>query len=206
MNMAISKERLEKAFADSVSFSEYLDHAQNHVEEMRDKYANYVLSEKDIDELSGITDEVHVLAISEDWCPDCTATVPLFARVDEAVAPFHLHVLVREPGNGDVGAAYPAGDGRSHIPTYVFFDKDLNELGVFIERPEAISALLDELRADFARQHEEVDPDNFIASLTPELRAQFGQRVSELRRANEELEKKELLQVIKNIAASKVSA
>ncbi|HEX6032096.1 MAG TPA: thioredoxin family protein [Tepidiformaceae bacterium] len=71
--------------------------------------------------------------IGEDWCPDVYRGAPVAARIAEAMG-IEFRFFERDQ-NKDLIADYLNGEFES-IPVLVFFDKDHNELGHFIERPK----------------------------------------------------------------------
>lgn len=75
----------------------------------------------------------HLAVIGEDWCPDVYRGAPVAARIAEAMG-IELRYFERDQ-NKDLIADYLNGEFES-IPVLVFFDKDHNELGHFIERPK----------------------------------------------------------------------
>jgi len=90
-----------------------------------------------------------VLVLAHDWCGDVVANLPLFGKIERETNKLRLHILLRDPDNQDIAAAYLHADGHNHIPTYVFFNQQGEELGVFIERPAEITTLMSGWVADF---------------------------------------------------------
>lgn len=74
-----------------------------------------------------------LLVIGEDWCPDVFRGMPVFARLAEATG-LEMRVLKRDE-NKDVIAEHLNNGEYESIPVAVFYTKDMEEIGEFIERP-----------------------------------------------------------------------
>jgi thiol-disulfide isomerase/thioredoxin len=75
-----------------------------------------------------------VLAIGEAWCPDVVRGMPVIARLCEATG-LDLKIFFRDQNLDIMNEFLYKGEFQS-IPTLVFFDKDLNNLGVWHERAQ----------------------------------------------------------------------
>jgi thioredoxin family protein len=76
--------------------------------------------------------------IAENWCGDVHRNSPLIARIAEAMPSCELRVFFRDQ-NLDLTDCF-LNNGYRSIPIVVFFDKDWNEIGRFIERAHAATA------------------------------------------------------------------
>ncbi|MFC5703382.1 thioredoxin family protein [Cohnella faecalis] len=175
----LSQERRERAFQEAVSFAKFVEEAQVNQRTLTANYEAYAPEERQLDFLNDRQEPVDVLVLAHDWCGDVVANLPLFGKIADRTDKLRLHILNRDPDNQDIADLYKHADGRSHIPTYVFFDQSGQELGVFIERPAEITALLGQWIESFWNEH-------------PELEGR-GKPISELG----ESEKKELLRYLK---------
>ncbi len=71
-----------------------------------------------------------VLALVEDWCPDCHQAIPVLARAAGERARFFFR-----DENPDLREAYRLGEKRI-VPTLVFLDQDFHELARWHGPPE----------------------------------------------------------------------
>ena len=105
---------------------------------------------------SGLTDEgkkafgeiknvKHVMMSAENWCGDVHRNSPLAAHVVEAIPGAELRVFIRDKET-DLRDAY-LNNGYQSIPVVVFFDKDWNEIGRWIERAHAATTKAAQIRA-----------------------------------------------------------
>jgi hypothetical protein len=93
----------------------------------------------------------HVLVFTEDYCADSLNAIPPLLAIAQ-VAPFDLRVLRRDE---DIERMMEiTGDAQPRVPTFLFYDADWNEVGRFVERPEAVNRLdeLDEATVMMLRQ------------------------------------------------------
>src|SRR5215217_5730815 len=93
-----------------------------------------------------------VLVLTEDWCGDSNANLPMVVALARQTGKLDLRILTRE-GNEDIADRYQLADGRNHIPTYIVLDEELGEIGHFIERPAALTEKLGEFRRDWFAAH-----------------------------------------------------
>lgn len=151
----LSAERLQKAFADSLAFEQFVNQAQVNQELLKENFEAFELSGEERALIDAISEPVDVLVLAHDWCGDVVSNLPLFAKIERETGKLKLRILNRDPDNQDLAEAYPHQDGKSHIPTYVFFDRSGKQLGVFIERPESITALFPKWKEQFWSLHPE---------------------------------------------------
>lgn len=124
-------------FKQGKSFQDYLDSGIRNRELFEQNYNDLKVTpeqEKALKELAARPNGPHrVAVIGEDWCPDVYRGAPVAARIAETMG-IEFRFFERDQ-NKDLIADYMNGDFES-IPVLVFFDKDHNELGHFIERPK----------------------------------------------------------------------
>jgi hypothetical protein len=105
---------------------------------------------------SGLTDEErrffkdlgqvrYALMLAENWCGDVHRNSPLLAHIAEAMPNCELRVFFRDQ-NLDLTDCF-LNNGYRSIPVIVFFDKDWNEIGRWIERAAAASVKVGAIRA-----------------------------------------------------------
>jgi thiol-disulfide isomerase/thioredoxin len=97
---------------------------------------------------------LRILIFTEDWCQDSVQFVPMLAKLAQEVPGIEVRVLFRDE-HRDLVSEYRAKDGRQAIPTFVFFDSEMREIGVLVERPAAATA---EIAAE-TRRFQKAHPD-----------------------------------------------
>lgn len=142
---AISQER----FAGAATYSQYRGQIEKNTEEFDDNYANTKVPQEYAQRLKAVVAKANgpkkVLVLGEDWCPDVYRGLPVLQRIAEA-AGLDLRVLPRDQ-NLDVADMYlNKGEFRS-VPTVVFLTNELDQVGVFYERPARATAELPKMTA-----------------------------------------------------------
>ncbi|MFH0768888.1 MAG: thioredoxin family protein [Chloroflexota bacterium] len=91
-----------------------------------------------------------VLAIAEDWCPDVHRGLPIMASITQSSG-MELRIFPRDK-NLDIMNLYLNQGKFMSIPVFAFFDKELNPLCHWIERPAAANRDVAELSAELAKK------------------------------------------------------
>ena len=198
--MPLTAERRERAFKEALTFEEFVNAMQVNQKTFLDNYNAYRLSEEAKAFFASLEEPVDVLVLAHDWCGDVVANTPLFGRIQNETGKLRLHLLLRDPDNVDIAALYPHPDGYNHIPTYIFFNQQGQELGVFIERPAEITALMAGWRKDFFDAHPEFEGRDLpLGQMSEEVKKAYLQNNREQRQKVRELEQSAIFEVIKPI-------
>ncbi len=91
-----------------------------------------------------------VLAIVEDWCPDVHRGLPIMASIAQ-VGGMELRIFPRDR-NLDIMNLYLNQGKFMSIPVFAFFDKNLNPLCHWIERPAVANDAMAKLSAELAKK------------------------------------------------------
>ena len=140
----ITPERFKKG----KSFQEYLDSGIRNRELFEQNYENTKITPEQAASLKALAAKPggvhHMVVIGEDWCPDVYRGAGIGARIAEAAA-IEYRFFERDQ-NKDMIQAYLKDGEFESIPVFVFYDKDHNELGHFIERPKLANDQMHEIR------------------------------------------------------------
>ena len=128
---------------------------------------------------------INVLAIVEDWCPDVHRGLPIMASIVQASG-MNLRIFPRDQ-NLDIMDLYLNQGKFMSIPVFAFFDKDLNPLCHWIERPKAATKFMEEIATELAknklseeelrqerRKRSQLMTDNWRQETVKELRDLFN--------------------------------
>ncbi|OGK93987.1 MAG: hypothetical protein A2W08_16090 [Candidatus Rokubacteria bacterium RBG_16_73_20] len=132
-------------FATGLTWKEYVAQMGDTRARTEDNYAKAALSEDERKFFGGITQVRYVLMLAENWCGDVHRNSPLIARVCEAMPGAELRVFLRDQ-NPDLRDTF-LNNGYQSIPVVIFFDRDWNELGRWIERAHAATGKVAGIRA-----------------------------------------------------------
>ena len=129
----VTPERL----AQGISYKEWAETIDRNQEKFEDNYKgtnpdpNEIAKMKAaVEKLGGVT----CMAVGEAWCPDVVRGMPAAAKMCEA-AGIPLKIFFRDQNLDIMNEFLYKGEFQS-IPTLVFYDNDLNVLGVFHERAQ----------------------------------------------------------------------
>lgn len=159
--MAVSAER----FAQGMTVEQYKAQMTQNRDRFEENEAKASIRPEDREFFAAMPQPLNVLVITEDWCGDALANVPVLAKLADATGKLNLRLFLRDK-NLDLADSYLKEGKYRSVPVFVFFDAQMNELGHFIERPARATA---EMAADsqrLAEQHPEL----------PDLREPLDQR------------------------------
>ena len=180
------------AWAAGRTYADYADNLKIHQATFGAEYQAVSFTDEERRALAGIPQPVRVLAVVEEKCPDVIANLPIVAQIVEAIPGSQLRILHR-PDHRDVADAYPATDGRNHIPTYVVFTENGRELGVFIERPDEIQEEYAKSRAKNYAKIDEQFPNTALEDLPEAFTTQLALEAMARRRALRDTERAALV-------------
>jgi hypothetical protein len=108
-------------------------------------YAKATLTDDERKFFSSVTGVKYVVMLAENWCGDVHRNSPLIAHIVEAMPGAELRVFLRDQ-NADLRDTF-LNNGYQSIPVVVFFDKDWNEIGRWLERAHAATTKATHIRA-----------------------------------------------------------
>lgn len=174
--MAVTKER----FAQGMTYDEYKAQMTKSREQFEENERTVQLRKEDLEAFRRAS-PLHVLVLTEDWCGDALANVPIVGRIAKETSAIDLRVFLRDQ-NDDLMAQYMNGEFKS-IPVLAFFDDDFKEVGRWIERPSAVTERRKAKRAEiFASDPRFGSPDGAVDQLPEDVRADLMQKLQEMRR------------------------
>ncbi len=125
-------------FSKGITFSAYLNKM---TDSRRDgfiaSYEQVKLEREDLSALARLACPIYVAAFSEDWCGDCRINLPVLAKMAEATDCLEVRCFSREEYQE---LAHRLGVER--IPTFIFYNKNFEEIARWVERPAAVAKIL----------------------------------------------------------------
>ena len=127
-----------KRFATGLSWKDYMAQMGDTRARTEENYAKSKLTDDERKFFSGIGQVKYAMMLAENWSGDVHRNSPLLAHVCEAMPGCDLRVFFRdkEPDLRDTFL----NNGYQSIPVIVFFDKDWNEIGRWMERAHAATS------------------------------------------------------------------
>ncbi len=165
--MAITAEQ----FATGMTMDEYQAQMSQNQEQFDANIAAAPITPEDVVRFTALPEPLNVLVVTEDWCGDSLAHLPvLFRLAREAGDRLTIRVFKRDE-HKDLAAQFPMPAGRVAIPIIVFFDQEMHELGKVLERPQLGHTEMAVFMEDFFSRHPDLGtPGQPISALTPEAR------------------------------------
>jgi hypothetical protein len=133
-------------FATGFSWKDYMAQMGDTRARTEENYAKSALTDDERKFFGTVTGARYAMMLAENWCGDVHRNSPLIAHVCEAIPGCELKVFIRDK-EADLRDAY-LNNGYQSIPVVVFFDKDWNEIGRWIERAHAATAKAVGIRAN----------------------------------------------------------
>ncbi|MBI2773384.1 MAG: thioredoxin family protein [Chloroflexi bacterium] len=124
---------------------------------------------------------LRVAVLAADWCGDVVANLPVLGIIAKEAPELDLRVFERD-ANADLMEQYLNQGQYKSIPVFAFFDAAWNEVGVFIERPEAVTEMRAKKRREIFAKHPEFgSPDAPVDQLPEDVRARLQQELQKMR-------------------------
>ena len=122
-------------FATGMAWKDYLAQMGDTKARTEENYNKASLTADEKQFFSGLNQVKYVLMMAENWCGDVHRNSPMIARIVESMPGAEMRVLLRDQ-HPDLTECF-LNNGYRSIPIVVFFDKDWNEVGRWIERAGA---------------------------------------------------------------------
>ena len=162
-------------FGKGMPWKEYMAQMGDTRARTEDNYNRATLTDEERQFFSGVTDVKYILMLAENWCGDVHRNSPLVARIAEAMPGAELRVFFRDQ-NLDLTDCF-LNNGFRSIPVVVFFDKDWNEIGRWIERSHPATAKAVHIRAktlDLAPKDDKAKQDAAMNEFRAQVNAEYA--------------------------------
>jgi hypothetical protein len=129
--------QLRERYESAVPFEQYVEGAKKNQELWRAVYRLAKIPPELIDRASAVPGQWRLLALVEDWCGDAVNTIPVIARLAEAVPNLELRLLARDE-NPDLMDAHLSPTGARAIPVVMVLDDEYEEHAWWGSRPREL--------------------------------------------------------------------
>ena len=130
---------LEDRYAEAVLFEAFLPTAEENADLWQAVWDRVRLPQPLVERATAVPGRWHLLVLSEDWCGDAVNTVPVLARLAEAVPNLDVRLLGRDDNPDLMDAHLTNGRSRS-VPVVMLLDEDYAERGWWGPRPSELQA------------------------------------------------------------------
>ena len=134
-----------KRFSSGLTWKDYMAQMGDTRARTEENYQKATLTDDERKSFGAISGARYAVMLAEIWCGDVHRNSPLIARVCEAMPGCELRVFLRDQ-TPDLRDTF-LNNGYQSIPVVVFFDKDWNELGRWIERAHAATTKAAQIRS-----------------------------------------------------------
>lgn len=182
-----------------MTYDEYKAQMTQNKERLEANERQVEIDPADLAAFQSLPKPLNVLAIAEDWCGDVIANMPVLGKLAAESGKLNVRVFLRDRNLDLMDQYLKEGKYRS-IPTFVFFDDAFNELGVFSERPDSITRLSQEKRAEIYRQNPEFGtPATPVAQLPEDIRVRLQQTMAAMREEMRAVSNREMIRELREI-------
>jgi selT/selW/selH-like putative selenoprotein len=193
--MAVTKERFEQG----LTYNQYKEQMTRNRERFDANEETVTFDPVDLAYFKNLPQTLNVLVLAEDWCGDVINNLPVVGRLAEESGKLNVRVFLRDQNLDIMDQYLNRGEHRS-IPTVVFFDRDFNDLGHWIERPARVSEMQAEMRRGlFANDPilRDYTPSTPFAELSEEARERLRDANAKLREQNRALFDQEVVRELR---------
>jgi hypothetical protein len=152
---------LMELWDEAESFPSFLSRAQKLRSLWEGVYRTAAIPPWALDRFGRLPNGLHMLVINADWCLDSATTVPLLARLAEAVPGVELRLLDRDD-HPDAMDGYLTQGTRS-IPLVILLDRDFRELGQWGPRPSELQAWVRAHLSDYSKEERQREQRRWYA-------------------------------------------
>jgi quinol monooxygenase YgiN len=168
-------------FSKGMTWKDYMAQMGDTQARTETNYAKSNLTEDERKFFSGVTGVKYVVMLAENWCGDVHRNSPLIAHIVEALPGAELRVFLRDQ-NADLRDTF-LNNGYQSIPVVVFFDKDWNEIGRWLERAHAATAKATMIRSKTMDNVPKEQQDAAMAEFRKQVQAAYEEPGNALWRA-----------------------
>jgi hypothetical protein len=151
--MGITAER----FNQGMTYEEYKAQMTRNKERFEETEAAVKLSDESVAPFRNLPEKRNVLVLAEEWCGDVISGLPVLVKLAVASGKLNVRVFLRDQNLDLMDQYLKNGEFRS-IPVFAVFDQNFKELGNMKERPESVTAMMQEGTAQIHADHPEFGP------------------------------------------------
>jgi thioredoxin family protein len=166
----------DKRFQTGMTWKDYMAQMGDTRARTEENYAKSTLAADEQKFFGTVGGVKYAVMLAENWCGDVHRNSPLIAHICEAIPGCDLRVFLRDQ-NADLRDTF-LNNGYQSIPVVVFFDRDWNEVGRWIERAHAAtnkSALIRSKTVDVAPKDDKAAQDKAMNEFRAQVGAAYGE-------------------------------
>jgi hypothetical protein len=114
--------------------------------------AGLAQADLDVSVFAALAEPLWVLVLHFDECSDSADTLPILDRIERETGKIEMRIVERDD-NPDLRDSHLNRGVYASVPVVIFLDRDFNEIGCFIERPDSVTDLRAARRDAIHRAH-----------------------------------------------------
>ena len=158
-------------FATGFTWKDYVAQMGDTRARTEDNGAKAVLTDDERKFFNGVSGVKYAIMLAENWCGDVHRNSPLMAHICEAMQGCELRVFLRDQ-NADLRDTF-LNNGYQSIPVVVFFDKDWNEIGRWLERAHAATGKAALIRSKTLEQATPATQDAAMTEFRKQVQGEY---------------------------------
>jgi len=166
------KERFEQA----TTFDQYVERMKVNRENMLQFTEEVQVPAEDV-EWWKKQGALKVFALTYDGCGDALYNIPVIAKISKLAGNIDLRVVQRDE-NLDLMDQYKNQGIYRSVPTFIFMDEGLNEIGNLKERSEAMTQIMEAEQIKVRRALRDQNKEPWRAEMISEFRKVVGEKKS----------------------------
>jgi hypothetical protein len=159
----------KERFQSATTFDQYVDRMKVNKEQMQKFTEEVELSKEDVEFWRG-RGKLNVYVLTYDGCGDALYNIPVLAKIAKQAPNVDLRVVQRDE-NLDVMDQYKNQGLYRSVPTFIFMDENLEEVGTLKERAESMTQVMEAEQLKVRRSLRDQHKDAWRAEMARELRA-----------------------------------
>lgn len=186
-------------FASGLTYAAYRDQLTQNRARFDTHGISNVLEAADVAAFAALPRNLRTVVLTEDWCSDAVATLPLVAALGSRSGKLDLRIFFRDKNLDLMDAHLNQGTFRS-IPAFIFYDERWAVIGAWLEKPRSIAELRARLRLElYASDPAYGPPDAPFALLPDDVRERYSEAYWKMRDDTTELANREVIRELREL-------
>lgn len=164
------RDRFEKA----TTFDQYVQQMKVNKEQMLKNVDEVEISDDDVSWWKQ-QPKINAFVLTYDGCGDALYNIPVLAKIAKLAGNIDLRVVQRDE-NLDIMDQYKNQGLYRSVPTFIFMDDDLNEVGTLKERAESMSQVMEAEQLKVRRALRDQYKDEWRKEMARELRTVVAEK------------------------------
>ena len=163
-----------EAFDKMTTFSQYVDLMKANKDQMAQFTDEVSISDEDVAWWKS-QGKINVVVLTFDGCGDALYNIPIIAKIGKLASNVDVRVIQRDD-NLDIMNKYLNQGQFQSVPTFIFLDENLNEIGNLKERASDMTKIMEAEMLAARRQARVTHKDAWRTLMSKELRATVAEK------------------------------